>query len=207
MQVIGGPSWMDSKRYDITAKPTGNPPRSEMYGPMMQSLLEERFKLKLHRETREGRVYFLTVAKNGPKLRATKEGSCIEADINHPPEAGAQDRVCGKSNIGADGTLEISGATIANLCAQLGLAMDREVIDKTGLTGRFDIHLEVSLASLRPKYVAGRATGQDDLSATDDSDTGPSLATALQQLGLKLETGKGPVQAIVVDHIEEPAEN
>lgn len=57
MQVVGGPSWMDSTRYDIIAKPTGNPLRSEMYGPMLQSLLEDRFRLKVHRQTKEGPVY------------------------------------------------------------------------------------------------------------------------------------------------------
>src|SRR5579872_3874975 len=68
MQVVGGPAWINSTRYDIVAKPAGNPPRSEMYGPMLQSLLEDRFGLKVHRETQEGRVYLLTVAKKGPKL-------------------------------------------------------------------------------------------------------------------------------------------
>src|SRR5262249_5337341 len=88
MQVVGGPSWMDSTRYDIAAKPAGKPPRSEMYGPMLQSLLEDRFRLRVHRETKEGPVYLLTLAKNGPKLSATKEGACVLADIDHPPDAG-----------------------------------------------------------------------------------------------------------------------
>jgi uncharacterized protein (TIGR03435 family) len=209
MQVVGGPAWMDSARYDIVAKPVGSPPRSEMYGPMLQSLLEDRFKLKVHRETREGRVYLLTVAKNGPRLHATEEGTCIAADVNHPPGAGqARTRVCGNASIGPDGTVNIYGATMTNLCSQLGIAMDREVIDKTGLTGRFDIHLQVSPADMKPKFVAGRTVEQTDQPAPDDSTVGPSIFTALQQqLGLKLDSAKGPVQVIVVDHLEQPTEN
>jgi len=212
MQVVGGPAWMDSTRYDIVAKPAGDPPRSQMYGPMLQSLLEDRFKLAVHRETREGPVYLLTLAKNGPKLHATKEGACVIADINHPPEtANALTPVCGKPKISkgdANVTVDIPGATIANLCAQLSMVMDREVIDRTGIAGRFDIHLEVTPADLQPKYVAGRTVDQQGQPTGDDQDAGPSISTALQQqLGLKLEKGRGPVQVIVVDHIERPADN
>jgi uncharacterized protein (TIGR03435 family) len=212
MQVVGGPAWMDSTRYDIVAKPAGNPPRSEMYGPMLQSLLEDRFGLRVHRETKEGPVYLLTLAKNGPKLHATKEGTCVIADINHPPEAGnALTRVCGKPKIRSGGpvvTVDISGATIANLCSQLGIVMDREVIDRTGIAGRFDIHLEVTPADMQPKFVAGHAIEQQGQLRADDKDAGPSISTALQQqLGLKLETGRGPVQVIVVDRIERPTDN
>ena len=211
MQVVGGPAWMDSTRYDIIAKPAGNPPRSEMYGPMLQSLLEDRFGLKVHRETRQGGVYILTVAKNGPKLRATKEGTCVVADVNHLPEAGNATRVCGKGNTSSNGgivTVDMPGATIAGLCSQLGISMDREVIDKTGLTGSFDIHLEVNAADLRPKFVAGRTFEQQDQPAVDNVDAGPSISTVLQQqLGLKLETGTGPVQILVVDQIERPTDN
>lgn len=209
IQVIGGPAWMDSARYDILAKAVGDPPRSEMYGPLMQSLLEERFRLKVHRETRDGKVYLLTVAKNGSKLRAAKVGSCVIADGNQPENPNA--RVCGKPAIHSAGSdltvVDIYGATIANLCAQLDLAMDREVVDTTGINGRFDIHLEVAPADLRPKFVAGRTIDQLG-PAVDDADAGPSISTALQQqLGLKLESGRGPVQVIVVDRIEHPAGN
>ncbi len=209
MQVVGGPAWMDSERFDIVAQPAGNLPRSEMFGPMLQSLLEDRFKLKVHPETREGRVYLLTIAKNGPRLDPTKDGTCIIADVNHPPEARqTPTRVCGNPSIGPDGTFNIYGATMSNLCSQLGIAMDREVIDKTGLSGRFDIHLQASPADLNPKFLAGRSVDQTDQAATDDSAAGPSIFTALQQqLGLKLESAKGPMRVIVVDHIEQPSEN
>jgi uncharacterized protein (TIGR03435 family) len=212
MQVVGGPAWMDSTRYDIVAKPAGNPPRSQMYGPMLQLLLEDRFRLKVHRETKEGPVYLLTLAKSGPKLHATKEGMCVIADIDHPPEAGnALTRVCGKPKISSGGpivTVDIPGATIGNLCSQLGLVMDREVIDRTGIAGRFDIHFGVTPADLQPKFVAGRAIEQQGQPTADNTYAGPSISTALQQqLGLKLETGRGPVQVIVVDRIERPTGN
>jgi uncharacterized protein (TIGR03435 family) len=212
MQVVGGPEWMDSARYNIVAKPAGNPLRSEMYGPMLQSLLEDRFRLTVHRETKEGPVYLLTLAKNGPKLHATKAGTCVIADINHPPETGnALKPVCGKPKINASGpvaTVDIPGATIANLCSQLGMVIDRVVIDRTGMAGQFDIRLEVASADLQPKYVAGRTIEQQSQLTADDQNAGPLISTALQQqLGLKLETGRGPVQVIVVDHIERPTNN
>ena len=211
IQVVGGPSWMDSTRYDIVAKPAGNPPRSEMYGPMMQSLLEDRFSLRVHRETREGPVYLLTAAKNGPKLRPSKEGSCVVSDANHPADSrDTAAHICGKAIRSGRPDLaiiDIYGATIANLVSQLNLSMDREVIDKTALTGRFDIHLEVAPADLRPKFLAGR-TVEEPGPPVDDTDDGPSISTALQQqLGLKLASGRGPVQVIVVDRIERPTEN
>lgn len=212
MQVVGGPAWMDSSRYDIVAKPAGNPPRSEMYGPMLQSLLEDRFKLKVHRETKSGRVYLLTVAKNGPKLSAAKDGACARLDIDHPPPSdNAATPVCGKPNIKSGNelvALDIPGGTIADLCSQLNLRMDREVIDRTGIAGRFDIHLEVTPADLRPKFVAGRSAEEQGQTGADDVDAGPSISTALQQqLGLKLQPGTGPVQVIVVDQIERPTDN
>ncbi len=211
MQVNGGPAWMDSTRYDITAKAAGNPPPSEMYGPMQRSLLEDRFKLKVHREVREGPVYFLTVSKNGPKLRATAEGACEVTDVDHParPRDSSMPQ-CGKAKISRGSslvTVDIPGAAIAALCAQLNLVMDREVIDRTGLAGRFDIHLEVTPADLRPQFIAGRTVETPGPPTGADQD-GPSISVALQQqLGLRLERGRGPVPILVVDHIERPTEN
>jgi uncharacterized protein (TIGR03435 family) len=193
IQVVGGPAWIDSTRYDITAKPAGSASTAEMYGPMMQSLLEDRFHLKIHKETRQGGIFILTVAKNGPKLTAAKQGTG------------------GKLNMSSSSslvTLNMPGATIANLCTQLGMRMDREVIDKTNLTGHYDIHLEVSPSDLHPKYVAGRTINDQGQPTTNDMDAGPSISTALQQqLGLKMSTGTGPVPVIVIDRIEPMTDN
>jgi uncharacterized protein (TIGR03435 family) len=214
MQVLGGPGWIDSDRYDIVAKAEGNPPRTQLYGPMLRALLEDRFQLKVHRETKEVPVYFLTIAKGGTRLQPAKEGSCISTDINHPlpqPAPGqASPRACGSQVTGSNGTFDMYGATMASLCIQLGIRLDRDVIDKTGIAGMFDIHLEVSRADLAPRVLAGGAVGQVEPSTpvvAPDS-TGPSIFTALQQqLGLKLESGRGPVEFLVIDHVEKPSEN
>jgi uncharacterized protein (TIGR03435 family) len=219
MQVLGGPGWIDSDRYDIVAKAEGNPPQAQLYGSMLRALLEDRFKLKVHRETKEVPVYLLTVAKSGTKLQLVKEGSCVSADsvsadIKHPlpqPAPGQpRPRVCGSRVTALDGTFDMYGATMADLSIQLAIRLDRDVIDKTGIAGMFDIHLDVSRADLAPRFVAGGEVGQADPStpvvATDP--TGPSIFTALQQqLGLKLESGKGPVEFLVIDHVEKPSEN
>jgi uncharacterized protein (TIGR03435 family) len=213
MPVLGGPGWVDSDRYDIAAKAEGNPPRSEMYGPMLQALLEDRFQLKVHRETKEVPVYFLTTAKGGSKLRQARAGSCIASDINHPapvPAQGASNpRTCGSESTGPEGTFDMYGATMADLSTQLAIRLDRDVIDKTSLTGRFDIHLEVSRADLSPRFLAGRGTGEaDSPPLANEPGAGPSIFTALQQqLGLKLESGKGPAEVIVIDRVERPSSN
>jgi len=193
MQVLGGPPWIESDRYDFTLKAEGNPPPAQMYGPMLQALLEDRFRLRLHRETREAPVFLLSVAKNGARLQAAKEGSCLPA--------------CGSIKTDPRGAIDMSGVTITNLSTFLGMRLNRDVIDKTGLPGRFDIHLEVSPSDLSTQFVAGSSVTQPDPPSSVDS-AGPSIFTALeQQLGLKLEPAKGPVTVLVIDHIEPPSAN
>ena len=108
---------MASDRYTIAAKAEGNPPLSEMYGPMLQALLETRFHLKLHRETREGPVYALTVAKSGLKLKPA--GVCIPLDVNHlPPEladGGPRPSFCGdriRRNSGTNTMMELAAGSM-----------------------------------------------------------------------------------------------
>ncbi len=81
------PSWIDDSFYEVNAKAEDNAPIAKMAGPMLQTLLEERFALKIHRETKELPVFILTVAKSGLKMQRTKEGSCVPVDMNHPPPA------------------------------------------------------------------------------------------------------------------------
>src|SRR5262249_50325998 len=81
VEVAGGPHWIDSDLYEIIAKAVGTPAAAQMQGPMLQQLLEERFKLRLHRDTKTVPVYALTVAKGGPKMKASKEGTCTQVDI------------------------------------------------------------------------------------------------------------------------------
>ena len=203
LQMLGAPGWADSDSYDIQAKPAGNATVDQMYGPMLQVLLEDRFKLKIHRETRELPVYVLTAAKSGSKLRASKEGSCTVFDPSHPPaqpERGQRPpNLCGRASIGRNGatiTFDGFGMSMAvfagGTLARLG--MDRPVIDQTGLQGIFDLHLEFDAPNALPDGAA--------------ADVSPSIFTALQeQLGLRLSPDKGPVDVLVVDHVERPSEN
>jgi len=166
--------------------------------PMLQALLEDRFRLKVHRETKEGSIFELTAAKGGSKLRPLQEGSCVAADPNSPPRplAPAQKPPCGVLMPGANTanrtmTIDAVGAPIALLTRTLTLMLGRPVLDKTGIAGLLDaFHLE---------YV------REDAAADA---TGPSIFTSLQeQLGLKLEAAKGPVEVLVIDHVERPTEN
>jgi uncharacterized protein (TIGR03435 family) len=193
MQVLGGPAWIDSERYDFTLKAEGNTAVAQMYGPMLRALLEDRFRLRLHREAREAPVFLLTVAKGGAKLQAAKEGGCLSE--------------CGSAKVDPHGKFDMFGATMADLSTQLGMRLDRDVIDKTGLRGKFDVHLEVSPGELAARHVAGSSVSSAGSPSAADL-TGPSIFTALeQQLGLKLEPAKGQATVLVIDDIERPSAN
>jgi uncharacterized protein (TIGR03435 family) len=183
-QVFDGPGWIDSETFDIVAKAEDNAPVAHMYGPMMQTLLEDRFALKIHKEIRQQPVYTLTVAKNGAKLPATAEGSCTPLDLSHPVPAGAI--ICGRGSVRmvkGNMVIDSHGSTVAKFAGSLVEMLNQPVIDRTGLTGLFDIHLEF---------------------APDNA----SIFTAVQdQLGLKLTSEKGPVEVLVIDHIERPSAN
>jgi len=202
--IVGGPGWIRSDQFDIHAKAEGNPSGSVMMGPMLQSLLEDRFQLKIHRETREGPVYALTVAKGGFKLQP-RTADCPPPptfDPANPPNpaamraAASAPDACGmRMTTGQNRIVEFKGTTIASFATNLSLNVtDLPVIDRTGITGLFNIHLEF------------RA---DDFATTDAPATGgPSLFTALEeQLGLKLERTRGPSDVLVVDKVERPSEN
>ncbi|HEY2383611.1 MAG TPA: TIGR03435 family protein [Terriglobia bacterium] len=189
----GGPDWVDSDRYDIEAKAEGNPAEPEMM-VMLQALLADRFKLKVHRETRELPVYALTVAKGGPKLTKHIEGSCVIVDPNSPPPPGAPGEKprdhCG-NNLIARGRWDASKVDMPSVAGALSVLVRRKVIDKTGLTGFFDIHIDIP---------------SDPLAGNDPG--APSIFTVLQdELGLKLDSDKGPVAVLVIDHIERPSQN
>jgi uncharacterized protein (TIGR03435 family) len=201
LRLLGAPEWAGSDRYDITAKAPGNPPMYRMFGPMLQVLLEDRFHLKVHYETRELPVYTLSVAKSGPRLQASKEGSCIPLDLNH-----ADDPVpnfCGRMNPQVNGshlTDDAHGMTMAEIAGRLLTnRLDRPVIDKAGLTGLFDVHLE---------FVRDDAPHDPGNSAPAVDAAGPSIFTAVQeQLGLKLSPDKSREQVLVIDHVEKPDAN
>jgi uncharacterized protein (TIGR03435 family) len=199
--VNGGPAWLRSASYEINATAEGNPAVPMMLGPMIQKLLEDRFQLKIHRETIEGPVYFLTVAHGGPKLQAFKEGSCTPYSTLPPPPLLPGTQYCESVISAVSSSMRADGATIEQFSKTLRLLVDRPVIDKTGITGQFDIRVKFSRdGTLLPP-------GRGNTAAADPAGP-PSIFVAIQeQLGLKLESGRGPVETLVIDHIEKPTGN
>jgi uncharacterized protein (TIGR03435 family) len=191
-QLTGGPEWMNSARWDISAKPEAPLTRTradqEKVKAMVRDLLAERFGLVLHRETKELPIYALVVAKNGSKLTESA------------PEA--------KGPSLRGGRTQLSGTKVpVDLLAEhLSNSLGRTVVDETGLKGNYDFKLEYLP---EPGGMFGKMQGAEDRSQTAplDSDL-PSVFTALQeQLGLKLESKKGPVEILVIDKAEKATEN
>jgi uncharacterized protein (TIGR03435 family) len=186
-----------------------------MMGPMLQALLEDRFQLKMHRETKEVPVYFLTVGKSGSKLQPTKEGACAPLDLDHlsAPTPGQPPRFCGNTSMsGRSGTMTMTaqGVTMERFAnGMLARFAGRQIIDKTGLSGMYDLQIEFARDSSMPGGGRG-ATGDAGASGPPVASTelsGPTIFEALQKLGLKLESGKGPAEVLVIDHLERPSEN
>ena len=206
VSAIGGPGWLDSDLYDLDAKAEGAASLDQTVGRMLQTFLEDRCKLKVHREARETPVYALTVAKGGPKLKESTPDSCIPLDLTHPPED-QRAAPCGFPMMRGDGrtiTVEAKGATVAEFAGRAMAQMDRQVIDKTGLTARYDIHLEYS----RESSVRMLLNGADAAGAAPPDSGGESIFSAVQsQLGLRLASDKAPIDVIVVDSVERPSAN
>ncbi len=193
-QVSGGPGWINSDHYDIEAKAEGNPSQDQMK-LMLQALLQDRFKLALHHDTKELPIYELTVAKGGLKIQPLKPGGCIPLDPTNPnPTPGKKPfDFCGAMGMGRGG-FDAANASMADMARMFSIPLGRTVVDKTGIAGEFPVHL-----TFAPDEVAGVPAAPD---------AGPSLFTAVQeQLGLKLESGKGPVEVLVIDRVEKPSEN
>ena len=193
-QISGGPNWIDSAKFEIEARaessaalPPG-PAGGAQMRLMLQSLLAGRFKLTLHRETRQEQVYELVVAKGGSKL---KEAADTGKD-------GPQGMRMGRGQL--TGTAAPIGILVNVLSQQLG----RSVIDKTGLNGKYNFSLTYT-----PEPGQGGPFGPPGPDAPPPPDpNGPSIFTAIQeQLGLRLESTKGPVDMLVIDHAEKPDAN
>jgi uncharacterized protein (TIGR03435 family) len=198
-KVLGGPDWVDSDRYDIVATATAETGLDEMYGPMMRALLEDRFGLKIHNEIRELPVYALTAARGGARLTPSKPGGCVAIDVKSVLKAPPGTNYCGQFEMkrGAVWIADAKGMTVAEFAARVFRdTLDRPVIDRTSIAGLFDIHLEFSDL----ENPAGRSGDADNAA--------PSVFTAVQeQLGLKLSPDKGPVEVLVIDHVEKPSAN
>jgi uncharacterized protein (TIGR03435 family) len=208
--ISGSPDWANSESFDIEAQASGNLPRDRMF-LMLQSLLADRFKLALHHETREVPVYALVFAKpgkTGPQLQPHSDAApCLKIDpsrpfpttdfgvIPPPPPA------CGRFISGAH-RLAGNDVTMEMLAANLGASssVDRTVVNRTGLNGAFDLNLEFT--------PGGQPASQLGEAGAPDASGPPLIFTALQeQLGLKLESTKGPVDVLVIDHVEQPTPN
>ncbi|MGA9981779.1 MAG: TIGR03435 family protein [Candidatus Sulfotelmatobacter sp.] len=208
--VFGGPHWIDKQRFDIEARAEGNP-NGEQVRSMERSLLEDRFKLVLHHEIRQLPVYALLVATPGktgrqliPHSDTAKCSDPLDGRLSQPKPGEPLPAYCGGLFMNPQpGDLRESGnkITIDMLVAFLDQSVDRKVVNQTGLKGVFDFTLEFA-----PEVGPGsQALGTADV---PDSSPAPSLFTALkEQLGLKLKSTKGPVDVVVIDHVEEPSAN
>lgn len=209
-QISGGPPWLTTAHWDISAKPETTPKDRELQ-LMLQALLADRFQLTLRRETKELPVYALVLGRKdgklGPNLVESKEGACAQPDFNKPPTPQQPGKPfalnCGQMLM-QPRELRAVATPIANIVPMLARLLGRTVVDKTGLTGKYDINMEWTpdesqLATLLPP----------DAPKPPPSDTpGPTIYTALQeQLGLKLESQKGPVEVFFVERAEKPSEN
>jgi bla regulator protein BlaR1 len=206
-QVSGGPSWLDTQRYDIVAKGNGvSVPEDDMrkmtdaerqvfeqqFRLKVQALLTDRFQLKVHRVTREIPIYALSVARNGPKIQAVADSDITRSGLS--------------MRRGDTGQSEITGTRVplASLVKALSNQVGRTVLDQTGLKGNYDFKL-VFAPDLGQQ--AGPGVGAVDRPSAVDRE-GPSIFTALQeQLGLRLDAQKGLVEAMVIDSAEKASEN
>jgi uncharacterized protein (TIGR03435 family) len=186
-QIIGGPSWVETEKYDVTGKPDKpGKPDLRILKVMVQKLLADRFKITFHRDKRELSVYAITVAKSGPKL--TKNDS----DPNGVPSFSVGPR-----------DLRLRNATMAEFASILQASiLERPAVDQTALgLARYDFILRWTpdAAPSQPGRTEPRV---------DDAEAPPDLFAAFQQqLGLKLESTKAPVEVLVIDHVERPSAN
>jgi uncharacterized protein (TIGR03435 family) len=198
--IIGEPAWARSSRFDIEAKvaPEDVPKLKELSfaqrKAMLVQLMVDRFGLKYHRETRDLPIYELVIARGGVKMQPAKEQD--PATARH------------LMMFGGPGKIESTAMKVENLAHVLSQQLGRTVVDKTGLKDNYDFTLTWTPDDAAPNLARqGDAPPAPNPDAGDNS-AGPSLFTALEeQLGLKLESAKGPEEVIVIDHIEQPSAN
>lgn len=237
LQIIGAPNWIDSDTYDVlaTANCSGGPLSREQVQLMIQSLLEDRFQLKGHIETRDLPIYDLVVARDGAKLKVSADQTpprapagveppqpCSAAPLfleppppppppgTPPPANFALPRGGFSVQFNASGfTLTALSVPVGTLVATLQGWVERPIVDKTALSGLFDFKLRFS-----PEGLIGVPLPRPDLAADGPTaapggaaDPVPSLFTAIQDLGLSLESTKGPVEVLVIESVQKPTEN
>jgi uncharacterized protein (TIGR03435 family) len=222
-QVVGGPDWVSTDRFDITAKaPDGAAP--EQTRAMVRTLLKDRFKLVVHMETRDTPIYALVKARPddrlGPNLkssttdcgpiRAQRAAAIAEVArarggrVPVPPPPAPNEPIACQMRVGGRGgsslTFRAGNITMAALAGALRTYAGREVVDRTGLSGEYDFDLQ---------FAAPPTTNRPDTSIpAAPLDDAASVFTALQeQLGLRLESTRGPAELMVIDSAERPTEN
>ena len=151
-EAQGGPSWLDSDDYEIVAKAEGNPSNEQMGGPMLQALLEERFRLKVHRDEKEVPVYFLKVAKGGPRFQPAKKESCVTSDADNPSPLTSPEKPLPGYAEEYGSMAEGSTCTVPPWqVLRPNLPIFRSAPHRqTGLTGVFDIHMDLVPEDCRP---------------------------------------------------------
>jgi uncharacterized protein (TIGR03435 family) len=210
-RVLGGPDWIDSDRYEINAKgewqPTPTGPPRELF-LMIRSMLEDRFRLKTHRETRELPIYELALARADGRLGAGLHMSNLDCDAVFAARRGGAPRLPRREPmdpppcalIGGPARIISGGVPMEQLAARLGVVLERTVVDKTGLAGRFEYNL-----AFTPDRIPDAAP-PPGVPPIDPN--GPGLFTALpEQLGLKLVASKAPMDVLVIDSIEHPTQD
>jgi uncharacterized protein (TIGR03435 family) len=229
---VSGPDWMASERFDVLAKLPEGASRDQV-PEMLQALLAERFKLTVHRASKEHAVYALVVAKNGPKLKESLPDADAPAGDGAPSAPGVgnpQVRVSGSGentrvvvsggqngamhmSMGPGGTMHLEAAkmTVAGLADMLSRFVDHPVVDLTDLKGTYQVALDLSMEDVRnaartagvlaPGLAAGGDAARPPAEAASDPG-GLSVFAAVQQLGLKLEPRRVPIDLIVIDHLE-----
>ena len=207
--IAGEPDWANSERYSIDAKPESPQNLPTMNGPMLQTLLEDRFQLRIRHEAKDVPVYQLVVGRGGPKLTPTTKASCTAVNFSQdappePPKPG-EPPFCGPFRRDKNGGIETFGQTLAGLCRQFSAAVDRDVVDRTGLAGEFDIHLDMSDEELFPWERRTSAAPADPPELQPDPLS--AITRAVQKLGLRLEPAKASADFLVVDHVARPSEN
>jgi uncharacterized protein (TIGR03435 family) len=206
-QIVGGPEWINTDRFDIVARPPDGVPQAQLI-EMVKSLLADRFRLRVHMESRSLPIYALVMARPdgrlGPQLsRAAVDCAALQAARARgespviPPPAGNRP-ACGMNT--NPGRVVAGGYEMKDVARNLAPMTGRLVVDRTGLTGAYDLEL-----SFTPDQLPAAAPGS---SAPVIDPNGPSLFTALQeQLGLKLAATTGPVDVLVIDRAEKPTED
>ena len=188
-QIVGGPGWLETDRYDMEAK-AEKPSSADELHVMLMNMLGDRLQLKFHHEKREMRIYALSVDKSGPKLTP------------HQTSNGGEPWIDSRSDRPLHTIMKATCSSMDYLAFRLSMLMDLPVVDLTNLPGGYDFDLKFTL-DLPPGFPPG-----GKINGLEPDTSGPNIFAALKnQLGLDLKAQKGPVDVIVIDHAEKPSAN